>query len=425
MLYFSNLWHSQSVQKSANSTIKHRKTCKKRAKSNAMKVTIKLDKRHQLKNGKYPLKYRIARKGTAMYIPTGLELGENEWDEKNCKVKNRTDKNQINLRLLKRLGAINEKIETLREEGKLRLYTNKSLVAYINGDTGDEDAAVHLFKTQLTLLMQNKNNRTTVYIYGITERKMKEFCDYDHLLCEDIDVTWLDGFVQKLRNDGNTQNSIAMRLRNIRAVLNYARQKGLLSEYAFSQYKIKTTETEKRSLSVEQLRTLYHAELPQVRARHRDVFFLVFFLMGINMVDLSGIGCVEDGRIKYRRAKTGTLYDIKVEPEAQAIIDKYRGKEHLLSMFDKVSAYRIYMQECNNMLSKISKQLGLPEITVYWARHTFATIAYQLDIPTDIIADCLGHKSAHRITQIYIAKDLNKVDAANRKVIDYVLYGKK
>lgn len=62
---------------------------------------------------------------------------------------------------------------------------------------------------------------------------------------------------------------------------------------------------------------------------------------------------------------------------------------------------------------------------MHWARHTFATIAYEIGIPTDTIADCLGHKSAHRITEIYIKKDLNKVDEANRKVIDYVLYNIK
>lgn len=61
---------------------------------------------------------------------------------------------------------------------------------------------------------------------------------------------------------------------------------------------------------------------------------------------------------------------------------------------------------------------------MYWARHSFATIAYEIGISVDIIAGCLGHKSSHRITAIYIKKDQKLIDEANRKVIDYVLYNK-
>ena len=76
------------------------------------------------------------------------------------------------------------------------------------------------------------------------------------------------------------------------------------------------------------------------------------------------------------------------------------------------------------MLSLISESLGLPKISMYWARHSFATIAYEIGISVDIIAGCLGHKSSHRITAIYIKKDQKLIDEANRKVIDYVLYNK-
>ena len=190
-------------------------------------------------------------------------------------------------------------------------------------------------------------------------------------------------------------------------------------------YQIKTEETRKRSLTVEQLRTLYRADLSKIRSKHRDMFFLIFFLMGINMIDLSRLTKIENGRITYRRAKTGTLYDIKVEPEAMAIIDKYRGKEHLLKVFDKLTSYKYYEVALNDTLSKICAELELPKISAYWARHTFATIAYEIGISTDTIADCLGHKSTHKITEIYIKKDLNKIDEANRKVIDYVLYNIK
>ena len=61
-----------------------------------------------------------------------------------------------------------------------------------------------------------------------------------------------------------------------------------------------------------------------------------------------------------------------------------------------------------------------PDISSYWARHTWATIAASLDIPKETISAALGHEIGSPITSIYIKFDQNKVDEANRKVIDYV-----
>ena len=65
-----------------------------------------------------------------------------------------------------------------------------------------------------------------------------------------------------------------------------------------------------------------------------------------------------------------------------------------------------------------------PDISSYWARHSWATIAASLDIPRDTIAHALGH-GGNTVTDIYIDFDEGKVDEANRKVLDWVLYGKK
>ena len=65
-----------------------------------------------------------------------------------------------------------------------------------------------------------------------------------------------------------------------------------------------------------------------------------------------------------------------------------------------------------------------PNLTTYWARHTWATIAASLDIPKETIAAALGH-GGNTVTDIYIDFDQRKVDEANRKVIDWVLYGEK
>lgn len=390
-----------------------------------IKISIKLDKRYRLINGKFPLKFKVARKDSAFYISTGYELKEGEWDGKAGKVKTIPGYKAMNIKLNKRLNVLNDKIINLQEEGKLRLYSNKKLLLYLTNSETEEEAAAHLFKTQADEFIKTKQKQNTIYIYKVTEERISSYCDYETLRLEDIDIEWLDGFVMAQKQRGNKTNSIAMRLRNIKTIINYAKKKGLISDYVFDNYRIKIEDTEKRSLTVEQLRILYNAELSAPQRKHRDIFFLIFFLMGINMIDLSQLTEIKDGRISYRRSKTSTLYDIKIEKEALEIINRYRGKEHLLSIFDNLSSYKYYEEPFNKIMGKISKSLGLPRITAYWARHTFASIAYEIDIPMDIIAACLGHKSAHKITEIYVRKDQQKVDKANRRVIDYVLYNKR
>ena len=62
---------------------------------------------------------------------------------------------------------------------------------------------------------------------------------------------------------------------------------------------------------------------------------LIFYLAGINAVDLFHLKEITNGFIEYRRAKTGRLYTIRVEPEAMEIIERYRGKNYLLNILDR------------------------------------------------------------------------------------------
>lgn len=132
------------------------------------------------------------------------------------------------------------------------------------------------------------------------------------------------------------------------------------------------------------------------------------------------------GRIQYHRAKTNRLYDIKVEPEALELINKYRGKKYLLNPLDKYKDYLHHMNDALKTLGRVYK-LGIgwtgdslfSDISSYWSRHTWATIAYQIDIPHDVIGQALGHAESDT-TDIYIRYDNTKVDRANRQVIDYI-----
>ena len=192
-----------------------------------IKITIKLDKRRKLNNGKYPLKIKIARKDTAFYMSTPYQLREEEWDPVVSKVKLLAERKSINVKLGKKLAILKEKVYALQESGQLRYYTNKKLQKYLlNEDDGNEEK--HLFSVLFDEFLSTKNSENTKKIYISTKKKIESFCDYNTLLIEEIDIDWLDEFVKKQRNDKNRQNTIANRLRNIRAIISYAKKKKVI-----------------------------------------------------------------------------------------------------------------------------------------------------------------------------------------------------
>ena len=79
----------------------------------------------------------------------------------------------------------------------------------------------------------------------------------------------------------------------------------------------------------------------------------MFMLIGINVVDLFSLKEIEDGRINYYRAKTHRLYSIKVEPEAEEIINKYAGTNWLVNIHDRYKNHTDYTKHINSALKEI------------------------------------------------------------------------
>lgn len=285
--------------------------------------------------------------------------------------------------------------------------------------------------------MESKTNRGTRGVYKHTLDRIRAFDkNVDNKMFEDIDLKWLTDFEAFCAKTA-CKNARNIHLRNIRAVFNNAIDYGITTAYPFRRFKIRPEATRKRSMAVEELRRLFDYPVEDYAEIYRDMFRLIFMLVGINSVDLHGLKSItRDGRIEYKRAKTGRLYSIKVEPEAMEIINKYRGVKGLLCIADRWSDSRNFRHQCNKALQKIGQverkgrggkktiTAEFEGVTTYWARHTWATIAASLDIPKDTIAAALGH-GGNTVTDIYIDFDQKKVDAANRRVLDWVLYGKR
>lgn len=185
----------------------------------------------------------------------------------------------------------------------------------------------------------------------------------------------------------------------------------------------------RRNLTVEKIIAIrdYEPDLDRTRTS-RDVFMMQFYLMGINIGDLYKLKEPRFGRVEYERSKTNTEYNtnpillsIRVEPELNTLFEKY-SKESFLSEMKKYSGTDSLRSSINKGIKTIGKEIGVPQISTNWARHSWASIARnKAKIPVADIDFCLGHSSNHRMADIYIEEDYSIFDDANRKVLDLLL----
>ena len=275
----------------------------------------------------------------------------------------------------------------------------------------------------------------TEKLYRATAKRVREFDGRATL--DNVNAGWLERLERFLLKRGMRVNSVSIEMRNTRAVFNRAIDDGVTSNYPFRKYRIKSERTKKRNLTAEQIRQLRDYECEDWQREYRDLWLLQFYLIGINISDLLEMKSLTDGRCVYRRKKTGRLYDIAVVPEAAEIIERYRGKKWLLSPLDRYGSAAEYCRHMNRALKKIgpvefsADRTGrkrkkvyhplFPDLTTYWNRHSWATVAAELDIPKEVIGKALGHSEwDSTTTDIYINFDSRKIDEANRMVINYV-----
>lgn len=153
-----------------------------------------------------------------------------------------------------------------------------------------------------------------------------------------------------------------------------------------------------------------------------DLFRLSFYLRGINGVDIAQAGpdLIYNGRLLYDRAKTGKAYSVKLEPEALEVIGRRGDRLHLFAPMAKFADYGRYIQDVNEKLRALALGNGLPPVTMYWARHTFASLVIETGGTMEILAGALGHSYGPRITAGYVTLQQRQVDEAVRRVFDFV-----
>ena len=187
--------------------------------------------------------------------------------------------------------------------------------------------------------------------------------------------------------------------------------------------------TVKRAVDVNVITKLikYQSENEQLNFT-KDAFLFCFLARGMAFIDfvkLQKSDC-QNGRIIYRRSKTRRLLSIKVNTMMVEIINRYADpkSEYLFPVLKTPTftqmAYEKALQHYNYHLRKLAEEIGVDSLTSYVARHSWATQASRLHIPTRVISESMGH-SNERVTAIYLASlDNHEIDMSNKKILDKI-----
>lgn len=380
-----------------------------------MNTRLYIRQKGREKDGKATIQVVVRHKNTEMFFSTGVAITPKNFDKENVVKKGikLASVERENVNVFKQL--IDNCLLALQLEGTLKELTPKQLRTKIETAIHGNSAKGIRFSTLAQQFIAKRLGETTRTNYNRTLRiALKALSDKN---IAEINTDEASETSKKLQQMGYKSSTISITLGLISSVFNYGIKEEIINRNPFRGVPKPKVETRNRDLTLEELATLRNAKLSGYKEWARDIFFLSFFLCGINTIDLYHLtrkNISTSNRVMYVRRKTGKPYSVKIEPEAAAIIDKYENKDRIIGGNAKFSTFR---WKLNKYLIELGVLLLGHPISSYYARHSWATIAYQIGVPESIIAQGLGHNSVHPTTNIYIRRDEAKVDEANRTII--------
>ena len=253
-----------------------------------------------------------------------------------------------------------------------------------------------------------------------------------------VDLTFdmMDGMLMELyeawmRKCGLTRNSTSFYMRILRTNYKLAVEKGVTPDrHPFRKVYCGIDKTVKRSLPFSEIKKISALDLSRKPSMDfaRDMFMFSFCTRGMSFIDMAYLkkADLNNGCLAYRHKKTGQLMMIEWTKQMQDIIDKYKsdGTSYLLPIITSEDGserrqYQNQMRKINRLLKDIANRAGLPlSLSMYYARHSWATIARGRDVPLAVISEGLGHDS-ETTTQIYLDSIKSReVDKVNRMILE-------
>ena len=375
--------------------------------------------------------YQIIQNRVIRQLKTDYRLFIHEWDEDENSIivagSNRQNYLQsIEERVdwdIKRLQSIINQLENKRVK-----YTADDVVSTFQKQ-GNEQSLFNFMQGVIAQLQQMSKQRTSE-TYRCTLKSFMQFREDKDVLLEEIDSDLMLMYEAYLYNRGLTKNSTSFYMRILRAVYNRAVEKDLTTNRnPFKHVYTGIDKTIKRAIPLKAIKQIKNLDLSLQPSLDfaRDMFLFSFYTRGMSFIDMAYLKKKElsNGILSYRRRKTGQQLFIRWEKCMQEIVDKYNDdyySPYLLPIlqypYDNRNKYKNMLYRTNKSLKDVAKMVGLSiPLTLYVARHSWASIAKSKNIPISVISEGMGHDS-EMTTQIYLASlDNAVVDRANAQIL--------
>ena len=380
------------------------------------------------------LYYQVIHNRLVRQLHTGYRLFPSEWDAgiSEVVVASGTEEGRRNY-LLSMKTAIADDLSRLR-----------SVIARLErSDTGyTADKVVEVFSSpadcggflsfarQLIQELKKIGKRRTAETYTTALNSFLRFRGERDLLFEEVDSNLMVEYETFLKGINVCPNSSSFYMRNLRAIYNRAVERELtVQRYPFKHVYTGVDKTVKRAVPLKVIRRIRDLDLTlsPVLDYARDLFMFSFYTRGMAFVDMAYLQKknLKDNVLTYRRKKTGQLLSIRWEDCMENIVDQYSSlsSPFLFSIIKEPTGntrkqYHNALTLINHNLKAIGKELGLTlPLTMYVARHSWASIARDEGIPISVISEGMGHDS-ESTTQIYLASlETQVIDKANKKIL--------
>lgn len=376
--------------------------------------------------------YQIIHERKVRQLITDYHIYPSEWGSK-LSITTGDEKNErqnyvfsINeyIRLdIERLNKIKRKLETEAVN-----YTIDELIFEFRRFS--QEYSLFNFMTKIIERLKNNGKIRTSETYKTTLNNFKRFRHDKDIMLDCLSAEIMEDYEAWQHDRGIVPNTISFYQRILRAVYNRAVEDNIIEDRKpFRHVYTGIDKTIKRAIPLNIIKKIKELDLSQAKTLDyaRDMFMISFYLRGMSFIDMSYLrkSDLQNGHIVYRRRKTGQQLIIEWTDEMQAIIEKYpaNNSDYLLPIIKTASVnercvYRNASYNINRNLKQIAVILKLNlRLTMYVARHSWASAAKSKGIPINVISEGMGHDSENT-TKIYLANfDNSVIDRANAIIL--------
>lgn len=292
-----------------------------------------------------------------------------------------------------------------------------------------EYSLFNFMESVIIKLKQNGKTRTSE-TYFVTLNSFKKFRNGEDIMLDSLTSEVMEAYEAWHKQRGIAPNTISFYTRILRAVYNRAVEQDIIeNRNPFRHVYTGVDKTVKRALPLATIKKIKALDLSLTPSLDfaRNMFMLSFYLRGMSFIDMAFLKKTDlrNGYVSYRRRKTSQQLIIEWTIEMQMILDKYpeNASEYLLPIIRNPSTnerctYRNVGYNINRNLKRIAEMVGVQiPLTLYVARHSWASAAKAKGIPVSVISEGMGHDS-ETTTQIYLASlDTSVVDRANSLIL--------